>query len=129
MKYSKQREMILDYVKKNLVHPTANHVYSSLKKEHPNLSLGTVYRNLNQLAELGMIQKIEVAGAPDRFDGNITPHYHAICVKCNEMFDFQIDPKQLDLTSAIKGEGFHQIVSCDVSIKCVCEHCASVKNS
>lgn len=125
MKYSKQREIILDYVKSNLVHPTANHVYASLKKAHPNLSLGTVYRNLNRLSDLGLIRKIEVAGAPDRFDGNIQPHYHAICMECGEMFDFQLESPQFDFASSIHGQGFHQVLSCEISVKCICDACAA----
>ncbi len=129
MKYSKQREIILDFVKTNLVHPSANYVYANLKKEHPNLSLGTVYRNLNKLSEHGLIQKIEVADAPDRFDGNVTPHFHAICVKCGQMYDFELDSQVVNLKDSIRGKEISEVVACDISVKCVCHNCAVRENS
>lgn len=67
MKYSKQREMIFNCIKENPMHLTADAIYEMLKKDNPNLSLGTVYRNLSQLAEHNMIQKVSIAGYPDRF--------------------------------------------------------------
>lgn len=129
MKYSKQREIILDFVKTNLVHPSANYVYASLKKEHPNLSLGTVYRNLNKLSEHGLIQKIEVADAPDRFDGNTAPHYHAVCVECGQMYDFEIDNHDENFAASIHGKEISEVVACEISVKCVCRKCAAKKNS
>ena len=76
MKYSKQREMIFNCIKENPMHLTADAIYEMLKKDNPNLSLGTVYRNLSQLAEHNMIQKVSIAGYPDRFDGTLQDHFH-----------------------------------------------------
>ena len=78
MKFSRQREIILRHVKNFPVHPTADQVYTALKKENPNLSLGTVYRNLNQLSDAGMLKKIHIADGSDRFDGRTDPHFHMI---------------------------------------------------
>lgn len=91
MKYSKQRELILTTVRKNLIHPTADQVYSIIRKTMPNISLGTVYRNLNLLAENGDIIKISLPNQSDRFDGTLEPHYHMICNKCNQVFDIKLD--------------------------------------
>ncbi len=91
MKYSKQRELILTTVRKNLIHPTADQVYSIIRKTMPNISLGTVYRNLNLLAENGDIIKISLPNQSDRFDGTLEPHYHMICNKCNKVFDIKLD--------------------------------------
>ena len=71
MKYSRQREIILNTVMENPVHPTADMVYSILREENPNISLGTVYRNLNYLAAEGIIRKITMPEGCDRFDGVI----------------------------------------------------------
>lgn len=90
MRYSKQRELIMEAVFKNRVHPTAEYVYKLLKKDHPELSLGTVYRNLNYLAENNMLKKINVPGGSDRFDGTLTRHQHLICRKCGKIFDVDI---------------------------------------
>jgi Fur family peroxide stress response transcriptional regulator len=71
-------------------HPTAETVYTSIKDEFPNISLGTVYRNLSLLSDLGEIQKITVDGGADRFDGNPAPHYHFSCRKCGCVMDLKL---------------------------------------
>ena len=77
MKYSKQREMIYNCIKDNLMHLTADAIYEMLKKDNPNLSLGTVYRNLSRLADHDMIRKVSIPGYPDRFsDGTLEDHFH-----------------------------------------------------
>lgn len=91
MKYSKQREQILDYVKSVKIHPTAETVYNELRKESPNISLGTVYRNLDKLSENGDVLRLKLANTKDRFDGDISHHYHAICSKCGEVIDIFMD--------------------------------------
>ncbi len=80
-KYSRQRELIYKTVIENKVHPTAEFVYNYLKKDNPQLSLGTVYRNLQQLSDNGEINRLSIPNQPDRFDGVIEEHYHAVCEK------------------------------------------------
>ena len=82
MKHSKQRDAIMEYLKSSHEHPTADTVYAALRKDHPNISLGTVYRNLALLSELGEINKLSTGNGPDRFDGDVHPHYHFVCKKC-----------------------------------------------
>lgn len=91
MKYSKQRELILKVLSENVVHPTADFVYEIIKKEMPNISLATVYRNLNQLAANGMIKKAEGLDGSVHFDCNTHPHYHFICNRCNKIYDIPYD--------------------------------------
>ena len=71
-------------------HPTADWIYSQLKGEFPNLSLGTVYRNLNVLMEQGLIRKIDFGSTYDRFDANTGPHYHFICEECGAILDLEL---------------------------------------
>ncbi len=87
MIYSKQRELVLQTLLANRVHPTADELYYILKPSHPELSLATVYRNLNQLAKHGMVLKIAVPTGADRFDGTITEHHHMICTTCGKVTD------------------------------------------
>ena len=89
MKYSRQRELILETVMENPVHPTADTVYAMVREQEPNISLGTVYRNLSLLTSLGEIQKISTGIGPDRFDGNSAPHYHFICKDCGCVMDLK----------------------------------------
>ena len=71
-------------------HPTAEVIYQSLRKQFPNISLGTVYRNLALLTEIGEIQTISTGAGPDRFDGNAKPHYHFICRYCGAVRDLKL---------------------------------------
>lgn len=89
MKYSKQRELIYKAVVENAVHPTADMVYSIVRQQHPNISLGTVYRNLNLLCEQGKLYKICLPNASDRFDARCDNHYHMTCSKCGQLFDIE----------------------------------------
>lgn len=91
MNYSKQREIILDTLKSNVVHPTAEYIYEILKKEDSKISLATLYRNLNQLAENGLIKKIDGLESSSHYDHNTHAHYHFICDNCKKVFDVSCD--------------------------------------
>jgi len=88
---SKQRTKILEILRKTDLHPTASWIYDRLKKEFPQLSIGTVYRNLTILIDQGMIQKIENGSTFDRFDAHTNPHYHFICDVCGGIKDIDIN--------------------------------------
>ena len=91
MNYSRQREIILETLKSNVVHPTAEYLYAILKAKAPNISLATLYRNLNQLADNGVIRKIDGLEAPSHYDHNTHEHYHFICDECKRVFDVSSD--------------------------------------
>lgn len=93
LKYSRQREAIKDYLMHTNEHPTADAVYMAVRNEFPNISLGTVYRNLNLLAELGEAQKITTPVGADRFDGHTQPHYHFCCSHCGKVLDLDMEPQ------------------------------------
>lgn len=80
-----QKKIILDYLKLVKTHPSAQTIYSDVKKKLPRISLGTVYRILNNLKEKGEI--IEIPSEVSRYDGNIYSHIHFICERCNNIFD------------------------------------------
>ena len=82
-KYSKQRESIKQFLMTRTDHPTADTVYLNIRQAFPNISLGTVYRNLNLLSEMGEIMKITTDGGADRFDGNTMRHSvpHSRCAR------------------------------------------------
>jgi Fe2+ or Zn2+ uptake regulation protein len=92
-RYSQQREKILEFVKNTSVHPTADMVYEKLKAEIPSISLGTVYRNLQMLAEQGMINKLSTGSGADRFDGDTGSHTHFKCDNCGKIFDIDDNDK------------------------------------
>ena len=92
LKHSRQRDCIKEFLMSRVDHPTADMVYAHVREEFPHISLGTVYRNLSLLAEIGEIQKITCDG-PDRFDANAEPHYHFTCSCCGAVEDLKFDPE------------------------------------
>ena len=104
VKYSRQREAIKNFLMSRKDHPTAEVVYEHVLKAFPNISLGTVYRNLNLLAEIGEIQKLSPGIGPDRFDGNPAPHYHFICRHCGCVMDLTVSG--LDHINILAGQDF-----------------------
>lgn len=104
LKYSRQREAIKNFLVTRYDHPTAETVYLNIREEFPNISLGTVYRNLSLLAEIGEIQKLSTGTGPDRFDGNPRPHYHFICNHCGNVLD--LDVKGLEHINILAAQNF-----------------------
>ena len=88
-RYSKKREAILTAIRGTRCHPSAEWVYQSLKPEHPDLSLGTVYRNLIFFQQRGEIQSVGVVKGQERFDGETRPHSHFICNSCGAVSDLE----------------------------------------
>lgn len=104
MKYSRQREAIREFLMNRKDHPTAEVVYQNLRQEFPHISLGTVYRNLSLLVELGEIAKLPGIDGFDHFDGNPHPHYHFICSNCHAVIDLELPP--LDEIDTMAGKNF-----------------------
>ena len=86
-----QRSLVLEAVNKLKCHATADEIYQEVTREHPNISKGTVYRNLNQLSDIGEIRKIETPGGADRFDHRCHDHYHVKCLRCGRVFDVDME--------------------------------------
>ena len=89
MRYSKQRNLILNILRENPVHPTAEWIFEKAREEMPGIGVATVYRNLNALVEAGEIERIPGVDGVDRFDGNHIPHYHMKCNACGMLFDLE----------------------------------------
>ncbi len=126
MKYSKQREIILETLQKNAMHPTADMVYSILHVQYPNISLATVYRNLNQLTQTGVIRKLDGLDGSARFDHNTHKHHHFICAKCHRVYDvpYEVVPELATQAAAQTGLA---VESCDIIFRGCCPDCL-VKN-
>ena len=103
-KHSRKRDAILDCIRRTKCHPTADWVYQQLKPEIPDLSLGTVYRNLTLLADMGEIQRLRVGDGVDHFDADTTRHYHFICTECGSVIDLEMD--SIDSITEIAGMNF-----------------------
>ena len=122
MRYSHQRERIYRSVAESDQHPTANMVYDSLKMEMPKLSLGTVYRNLNQLADAGRLKKIPLADGSCRFDKTTTSHSHIVCEECGRVADVAL-PSLQPLADSVNTQTEYSLRSYDVVLRGVCKEC------
>lgn len=104
LKYSRQRESIKEFLANRYDHPTADMIYANMRALYPNISLGTVYRNLSLLVDMGEVLKLSVGDGPDRFDGNTEPHYHFICTECQNVLDLKME--SIDHINVIAGQNF-----------------------
>ncbi len=91
LKFSRQRESIRECLKNRKDHPTADAVYVTISKEYPKISLGTVYRNLKLLADMGEIQRFSSGDGSEHFDYNTDPHYHFVCKTCGAIIDMPLE--------------------------------------
>ena len=94
LRRSRQRDVVLAVVRQTMDHPTADWVFREARRRLPRISLGTVYRNLKQLAEAGLIREIHSGGQQARFDGNTGRHYHIRCLGCGRVNDL---PMSIDM--------------------------------
>ena len=95
MRYSRQRKLVLKKVSLLCDHPTAEEIYEAASRESPGLSLGTVYRNLNVLADAKKIRRVSVPGHADRFDHTLREHSHMYCTCCGSVSDVELDDAAL----------------------------------
>lgn len=93
MRVTNQRQVILEELQKVTTHPTASEIYTMVRKRLPRIGLGTVYRNLELLADRRIIKKLEIGGEQKRFDGSTMPHYHIRCSHCGRVDDVDIAPR------------------------------------
>lgn len=122
MNYSRQREIILETLQANVVHPTAEYLYAVLKAKAPNISLATLYRNLNQLADNGVIKKIDGLEAPSHYDHNTHEHYHFICDECKKVFDVSSDVAP-DIVRKTEEETGFIVKRHDIIFNGICRDC------
>ena len=123
LKHSRQRDCIKEFLMTRKDHPTADMVYAHVREEFPHISLGTVYRNLSLLSEIGEIQKITCNG-PDRFDANAMPHYHFTCNQCKRVLDLELS-EGLNVNALPKGFG-GKITGHELMFYGLCESCNNI---
>lgn len=109
LKYSRQREAVLNYLRSTKSHPTAETVYRKIQKEFPKISLGTVYRNLNLLAEQGEILRLQCGDGVEHFDATTKPHNHFICHSCGAVMDLEM--KSIEDIDRIAAENFSGVIA------------------
>lgn len=117
-----QKNLVLSAVRSLKSHVTADEVYELIKSNFPNIGKGTVYRNLNILADEGSIKRVEIPDGPDRYDFTVTEHYHVLCVKCNSVSDVDMDIIP-DIYERIRNNNGMKFLSNDILFKGICDAC------
>ena len=121
-KYSRQRELVYRAVMESSEHPTAEAVYQKVRCDCPDISLGTVYRNLGRLAECGAIRRIGVPEGSDHFDGTLREHYHLFCTSCGCVCDVDL-PELEGLQQVVEQRTGFAVTGHDLILRGLCEDC------
>ena len=117
-----QRRIILEELRKLHTHPTVDELYALVKTRMPHISLGTVYRNLDLLAETGKVVKLSSAGNMRRFDGNTAPHRHIFCKVCGRVADVPCNAFPSVPRESVQIPGF-TVTAVRVEYDGLCESC------
>ncbi len=117
-----QRQVILEELSKVKTHPTASELYDMVRKRLPRIGLGTVYRNLELMAENGLILKIEVGGTQKRFDAITEDHYHIRCSLCGRVDDIDV-PVMKELATQAANSSAYLILGHHVEFTGICSAC------
>src|SRR5271168_2635114 len=119
-----QRLAIIKALLTSAEHPRADTVYEMVRREHPHISLATVHRTLETLCEIGEARKVTTLHDSARYDGNLTPHHHVVCVKCRRVRDIEIP----ELEQVLRGRaaiGDFKVLGSSLEIQAVCAECDS----
>lgn len=119
---TRQREVILEELRKLKSHPTAAGIYELVRQRLPKISLGTVYRNLELMAEMGVVQKLDLGGSEARFDGDVSPHAHIRCVRCGRVDDVEMPSLEGFQGKQDDCHGY-DVLGCRLELLGVCRQC------
>lgn len=122
LRMTNQREMILKEIRRSGDHPTADELYERVRKKMPRISLATVYRNLEILAEAGLIGKLEVSGRQKRFDWDSGEHDHIHCIRCHRVDNLHVDRDELEIIPS-EGVGGYRITGYRLEFSGLCDRC------
>jgi Fe2+ or Zn2+ uptake regulation protein len=122
-RHTKQLNVIWEAIKDDTSHPTADLIFEKVRAVIPNISLGTVYRNLQKLVAEKRLQVLTV-GRTQRFDPMVKRHGHFVCERCGRLYDIQANPRNEVFASSVPPEGF-TVTSHQLSVYGVCDQCSS----
>ena len=122
MNYSRQRESIKEYLVSTKEHPTADVIYQHVREEYPKISLGTVYRNLTLLVDLGEIRKISTGDGTEHYDGDTSAHSHYYCRCCHRVMDVEVTPSVEQILAA-SSSGVGTVEHASLLFTGICKDC------
>lgn len=121
-KATPQRIAISRYILRNHEHPTAQKAYLDIKKTHPTVSLATIYTTIKILKDAGLIAELNMPQGQSRFDPNIEPHAHLICMQCGDIKDW-MDPIMPKLVAKVSADANFMVTGSSLDLKGICERC------
>ena len=124
---SVKRDAMLDLLRSTDCHPSADWVFQQLRPVYPDLSLGTVYRNLNQLCEHGLIKRVGTVNGQERYDGDVSPHAHFVCTCCGSVIDLPPSPPTQGYVEECSKQFRFEAESYEVHVKGLCQACKKSK--
>jgi len=119
---TRQRQVVLEALKKTTAHPTADELYEEVRKKMPRVSLGTVYRNLEILSTCGEIIKLDLGEGKKRFDARMDPHHHFRCTQCGRVYDLPFIPVEGIMQKAARMSHF-KVTGVQIGFEGVCDAC------
>ncbi len=118
-----QRQLVISAVRALADHPSAEEVYDEITKEYPDISKGTVYRNLNSLVECGLLGKVSVPNGADRFDHVLSRHYHIKCTECGAFRNVENFAYIPDMDAKVAAVTGYQMNHHDIVFSGICPDC------
>ena len=128
MNYSRQRESIKEYLMSTHEHPTADVIYQHVRQIYPKISLGTVYRNLTLLVEIGDVKKISTGDGTEHYDADTSAHSHYHCKCCHRLMDLDVSPSVEQILAA-SSAGVGTIETASLLFTGICKDCAIEQDS
>lgn len=126
LRSTRQRAIILEVLKATSLHPTADWIYRKVRRKRPNVSLGTIYRNLNLLKEMGLIKELKFGKKTSRYDGKFVPHHHIFCIHCGKLEDVNCN-LHADFNKTVEKTSGYRIVAHQLEFNGICPECLKTK--
>jgi Fur family ferric uptake transcriptional regulator len=122
---TKQKRVVLEELSKVKNHPTAYDVYEMVKSRLPRISLGTVYRNLDQLSSGGQIRRLDMGQSQRRFDAVVDDHLHIQCISCGKVDDVPLNPAMSTITikDIVSSQSGYDVLDCEMDFQGICPKC------
>ena len=124
---SKKRDAMLALIRSTHRHPGADWIHREMRAQYPDLSLGTVYRNLNHLCERGLLRRVGTVNGQERYDGVTTPHSHFICNRCGAIIDLPEHPPWPDYLDAVSVQYGLRVEGCEFTVRGLCRDCSGAQ--
>lgn len=118
---TRQKVAVYNAICSTNTHPTAEWIYTQVRKEVPCISLGTVYRNIQALLEEGRIMELKYGKGHSHYDGTVTPHYHFVCRSCGRILDFPVAPAEIEAHLLKNAPG--EVENCRFECYGICKDC------